>query len=100
MSRGQAFPSAVFGNICKICTWREEKRILQPPQYLCPCCLLGASGRTGVGITCPSNNTMNPRQGVGIPADGGGRGICELQREKNFLGLVCFAAERRFQLQG
>lgn len=53
---------------------------------------------------CPSSNTTYPGEGVGcglgISAGRGGRGVCELEREKDFLGLARFAAERRFQLQG
>lgn len=41
MSRGQALPSAVFGNICKICTWREPNPaapsvFLSLPSPRCP----------------------------------------------------------------
>lgn len=54
----------------------------------------------GMGTICPSGNTTYPGEGVacgvGISAGGGGRGVCELEREKNFFGLVRFAAERRF----
>ena len=81
----------------------EDERPKCSPESAQPGDVVPAAGH-GMGTIFPSGNMTYPGEGVacgvGISAGGGGRGVCELEREKDFFGLACFAAERRFQLQG